>query len=76
MQGFWDIKDKSEATLVMLFSAAIAGQAIYYFVSGRSHENTDIWNAFVVLQFDVATGVLIWGWRKSKSFSEKPGSKK
>jgi predicted acyltransferase len=67
------MKNKADAMLVMLFSALIAGQALYYFFSGRNNENTTTWNIFVILQLVIAIGILIWSWRKSKSFPEKSG---
>jgi Na+/melibiose symporter-like transporter len=72
-KGNSPLKNRTEAMLVMVFSALIAAQAVYYFISGESTKNTTTWNIFVILQLAIAISILTWSWRKSKSFSEKSG---
>ena len=65
------MKKKSDATLVMFFSALVGGQAIYYFVSGSNARNSTTWNILVLLQLVAAVGVLIWSLRKVRAPDER-----
>ncbi|MCX6137718.1 MAG: hypothetical protein NTV54_09520 [Ignavibacteriales bacterium] len=50
---------------IILFGL-IAGQAAYYFISGKHQTNTDGWNILVGIQFFAGLAAMIWGWRRFK----------
>ena len=55
-------KKSNNLTAVILFGM-VAGQALFYFISGKHYHNTATWNVLVVIQFVVAFGAMLWSWR-------------
>jgi hypothetical protein len=58
---------RNESLYIIFFSALVAGQATHYFISGEATLNSGIRNALVALQFVLALGALIWGWKKHRN---------
>lgn len=56
---------RSTTTNIILFSL-VAGQALFYFVSGKHHANTEGWNMLVGMQFIVAVAAIWWNSKQGK----------